>query len=441
MENNEAIRKAVDQALLSKVQKVREKSTEEPENAAEGNHQALLDEMPEEVRREAEEMLDAPDLLMRIVDDIARLRVAGEKTVAMTLYLIGVSRLLSKPLNGRIHGHTSTGKSFLSEQVSRLFPPEAIILANRITPQALYHMRPGSLKHRWVVCGERSRLENDETAEATRALREMQSSGKLSLLITVKIGDHLETVLIEQEGPIAYTESTTLSRVFGEDENRSLNLASDERPEQTRRIVMAATRSLMDTSDVDAIVLRHHAIQRLLAIAARRIVIPYAEALGQQFPTQRPESRRAITHVTSMIQAVTLLHHRQRETDEDGAFVATAEDYRIARFLLNGPMTRAIGGAVSDSAQRLMQRLRHRTPTKDFTTSEVYAKERFSDHAIRGWLSELAHAGLLRIVEEGGKGKSYKYQIASVGPSETHDGKTLESQPSLLPAVEDIACH
>jgi len=35
---------------------------------------------------------------------------------------------------------------------------------------------PGSLVHRFIVAGERSRLENDASAESRRALREMISS-------------------------------------------------------------------------------------------------------------------------------------------------------------------------------------------------------------------------------------------------------------------------
>jgi hypothetical protein len=35
------------------------------------------------------------------------------------------------------------------------------------------------LQHRFIVAGERSRLQNDETAEATRALRELLSAGRL----------------------------------------------------------------------------------------------------------------------------------------------------------------------------------------------------------------------------------------------------------------------
>src|SRR5262249_25590628 len=144
-------------------------------------------------------------------------------------------------LSLRLHGPSSSGKSFLAEQTSRLFPPETVIHATQMTPQALFHMPPGSLAHRFVVAGERSRIEDDETAEATRARRQMLSSGRLCKRMPMKVaGGKIETVCIEQEGPIAYVETTTLSKVFDEDENRCVSLHTDERREQTRRVITRA---------------------------------------------------------------------------------------------------------------------------------------------------------------------------------------------------------
>src|SRR5262249_16728051 len=83
-------------------------------------------------------------------------------------YLAGVSRLLERPLAVIVQGPSSSGKSYVIAKVAELFPPEAVVLAHQMTPQALFHMEPGSLEHRFVVAGERSRLENDDSAEATR---------------------------------------------------------------------------------------------------------------------------------------------------------------------------------------------------------------------------------------------------------------------------------
>jgi len=192
--------------------------------------------MPECVRAEARALLDAQTSYSAVVEDIAALGVAGEKELAATVYLLGTSRLLASPLAAIVQGQQPRA-SLRCEHAAKLFPPEAIITATQLTPQALFYMQPGGLVHRFVVTGERSRLENDDTAEATRALREMLSEGRLSKMLPIKKDGRPETVLVEQDGPIAYIETTTLTKVFNEDANRCILLTSDETPEQTRRIL------------------------------------------------------------------------------------------------------------------------------------------------------------------------------------------------------------
>ena len=57
-----------------------------------------------------------------------------------------------------------------------MFPPETVIHATAMTAQSLYYLESGALRHKFIVAGERSRREDDDTAEATRALREMIGS-------------------------------------------------------------------------------------------------------------------------------------------------------------------------------------------------------------------------------------------------------------------------
>src|SRR5262249_46475321 len=143
---------------------------------------SLLAEMPTETREAAEDLLQAPNLTERICVYLEALGVAGENQLGLTLHLVGVSRLLDDPLSARIHGHTASGKSFVAETVFSLFPPECVLHATQLTPQALFHVPPGSLKHRLIVAGERSRLTDRGAADATRALRELQASGRLTKL-------------------------------------------------------------------------------------------------------------------------------------------------------------------------------------------------------------------------------------------------------------------
>jgi hypothetical protein len=391
-------------AIDKELQRIADTANSKPSPTGANDPQEIaansLAKMPAEIRAEAEAMLTDPELIRLIVDDVAALGVAGEKELTATVYIIGTSRLLDRPLAGILQGPSSSGKSYLIEKVASQFPPEFVIHATQMTPQALFHMRPGSLSHRFIVAGERSRIEDDERAEASRALREMLSAGRLTKLMPMRVDSGIiETVQIEQDGPIAYVESTTMSKVFDEDANRCLMLHTDERPDQTRRIIrqIAAAHAYGNgTEATNRIKLRHHALQRMLQ--PLRVVIPYAERLGELIPSERVEVRRAFAHLLTMIQAVALLHQQQRDRDANGALVATDEDYQIARHLLLKPMARLLGGGLSDPARRFYERLRSWT-SNEFTTTEARRREKSSKSAVSGWLAELHDAGVIELVQ------------------------------------------
>ncbi len=391
----------------------------------------LLAKMPESVRAEGRGMLESPDLFNRVVEDIGALGVAGEKELAATIYLVGTSRVLAQPLAVIVQGPTSSGKSYVIKKVAGLFPPEAVILATQLTPQALFYMPPGSLVHRFIVVGERSRMENDDTAEATRALREMLSEGRLSKMLPIKNDGRLETALIEQEGPIAYIESTTLGRIFNEDANRCIPLTTDERPEQTRRILATLAGVYAGVAGVDTqrIIDRHHAAQRMLH--SYSIVVPYAARLAEAIDAHRCEARRAFPQVVSLIQASALLHQRQRQVDSDGRLLAGPDDYQLARHLLAVPIARQLGGRVSDGALRFLERLRGWFAVgQEFTVPEAKKREKQSQSSVYGWLAELHDAGLVEKVE-GQRGRSpatWRLTIDSTDPEAT----------AVLPPVEKV---
>jgi hypothetical protein len=380
-------------------------------------------------------LLSDPYLIHRVVEDVALLGVAGERVLTATVYLVGVSRLLARPLSTIVQGPSSSGKSYLIDRVSELFPPEAVLRATQMTPQALFHMKPGSLVHRWIVAGERSRAEDDERAEATRALREMISAGRLSKMMPMKVGGAIETRLIEQEGPIAFVESTTLARVFEEDANRCLMLHTDERPEQTRRVIAASAAVYRDPGRGAAArrVEVHHALQRMLRPYA--VAVPFAERLGALFPFDRVEARRAFPHLVSMVHASALLHQRQRPVDDAGRLVAQPDDYHLARYLLGGPLGKLLAEGVSDPARRFYDRLAAVWPFQKehkltFTTTEAWKETKQSKSAVRGWLAELHEGGAVELVHEGRGKKPFVWLLT--------DTSSVERAAAALPAVEEV---
>ncbi len=423
-------KQAVEAELLRIAAEFASKPNTDAESEATQTSAELLAKMPDFVRQEADTMLRGENLFKRIIDDAAAMGVAGERELIATVYLVGVSRLLDKPLAAIVQGLSSSGKSYVPERVASLFPPEAILLATQQTPQALFYMPAGSLSHRFVVAGERSRMEQDDAAEATRALREMLSSGKLSKLIPMKIDGRMETKLIEQDGPIAFIETTTLTNIFDEDANRCILVNTDERREQTRRIVTKlAKRYAGDVSgDAKRIAERHHAAQRMLQ--PWPVVIPFANRVGDLFDSDRVEVRRAFPQLMSMVQASALLHQFQRQID-DGRLLATIDDYQLARHLLARPFSRQLGGGLSDPARRYFERL-EAWASGEFTTTDAKKQESVTGRAVTGWLSELADAGLVDQLEPHKGSKPARWKLTGVKPDDA-----VGNCPAL-PAVKDV---
>lgn len=392
-----------------------------------------LDRMDPPTVGAAEALLADPKLINRILADIERIGVVGEQQLAISCFLIGVSRLLPRPLAGIVQGTTSSGKSFVIERVSRMFPEESLLRATDLTPNALYHLAPGRLIHRWVVAGERSRREDDDRAEATRAIREMLASGELRKATAQKVGNQFETVLIYQPGPIAFIESTTLAQVFEEDANRALLLATDESPAQTRRVLFeVARRAAGAGTDFGQIIAIHHAIQRLLQRCI--VTIPFAERLAEAMPDDRPEARRAISHTMAVISALALLHQRQRAKGQvrhgDG-ITATLDDYVVARRLLEGPLGRALGGGLPEAVVRLGQRLGDHFGDRQFTTSDAVRAESVvkSRGRIGEYLRSLTDAGAVELVEAGRGNKPAVWRFV---------GEIPEGGARWLPTVDAL---
>jgi hypothetical protein len=393
-----------------------------PEAEQISESEKMLRETPAEVRREAEEMLRDPSLIRYVAEDIAALGVAGERDLGTDFYLIGTSRKLENPVSGRAHGPSSSGKSHVLDRVAEMFPPEDVVRATAMTPQSLHHMPPGSLQHKFVVGGERSLRQEADVVEATRALREMLSAGRLSKLMPVKVeGGRIETVLIKQEGPIAFAETTTLAKVFDEDSNRCIFLETDTTPEQTRLIyaaVSARYSGAYDPAAAEKIIQRHRTMQRLLR--GGEVVIPYAELLADKLPAEKIEGRRAIGQILGVVSAVALLYQFQRELDGADRVVATKEDYLTVKDLLSGPMALVLGGRVSVAARGFYTRLLNKVDGAQFSTSEVAKGEHVSGRAVLNWLHELSDTGYVVQVEEG---RGRKPSVWKTSPDPPGDGR------------------
>lgn len=416
-------RESMDGKMLGIAQRELARHTSEP--SCPENHEPLeqsrveLRNTPRQLIIQAKQFLKSPGLMDKISQDIHAIGVTGEDELAITLYLIGTSRLLPRPLAGLIRGESSAGKSYIIQIVADLFPDETVLKAHRLSPQALQYMPQDSLVHRFVVAGERSRATDDGAAsDATRALREMISDGKLSAAVAMKSSQgSFETHHIQQDGPIAYVESTTLAMadVFKEDRNRCLHLLTDESPGQTQQIIRDLARVAANPgtpSRNKEICKLHHTAQRLFK--AGDVVIPFAERLVRALPSECLQARRAFPQLLSLIKAIALLHQFQREKDEHGRVIATVEDYSFVRNHLTAPLSRSLGTSVSPGAAYLLNVVQ--AFPGPFTVSEVMAQVEHSENTVRTKLRELVQSRQVIVGVQGQGPHGTRYAVPDSAP-------------------------
>ena len=395
----------------------------------EPSSEELLERMPSDVKQAAEQFLRSPDLLNELKSDFETIGICGEDVLATMVYLIGTSRMLPKPLAGIVQGSSSTGKSFVLDRVASLFPEETIVHATQMTPQALFYMKPGSLRHKFVGAGERSRAEGDENADATRALREMLSGARLSKLVTMKVDGQLKTSHIVQEGPIAYVESTTVDRIFDEDLNRCILLHTNESEQQTAEVLAFLARRCSGQSapDSTAVAAKHHAVQRMLRVCD--VIIPYAECVAAMMGRDRVESRRAFPLLMSCVMASALLHQCQRKTDGQGRLVASAEDYELAYQLMQRSLQETLGGHVSESTLRFLDWLQTTFGSREFSIPECERAGKAYNTAKRHVFS-LVRVGSVTLVSRSMGSEPARYRINAQAQPETSD--------KVVPFTEDV---
>jgi len=262
-------------------------------------------------RTAALELLQAPNLLDRIVDDLSTCGLVGETSNKLVSYLACVSRKLDKPLAVMIQSTSAAGKSTLMDTVLELIPEEDSVAYSAMTGQSLYYMNDGDLRHKVLAIAEEQGVQ-----QASYALKLLQSQGELTIASTGKDPNtgKLITEHYQVQGPVMLFLTTTAIEIDDELLNRCLVLTVDESRDQTQRIheqqrQRRTLAGLKASHQRAAIKTLHANAQRLLRPLA--VLNPYAEQLT--FVSDKTRTRRDHEKYLTLIDSIALLHQYQRE--------------------------------------------------------------------------------------------------------------------------------
>lgn len=273
--------------------------------------QAKVKALTFEEESAAMSLLQAPDVVARIVLDMAACGVVGEANNLLAGYLAAVSRKLDTPLAILIQSSSAAGKSSLMEAILAMVPEEEKVHYSAMTGQSLFYLGENDMQHKILAIAE-----EEGVRQAAYALKLLQSDGELTMASTGKdeTSGELVTKQYKVRGPVMLMLTTTAIDVDEELMNRCLVLTVNESRAQTEAIherqrAKQTLAGLLAANTRQRLTALHQNAQRLLRPVL--VVNPYAEQLT--FLSNKTRMRRDHMKYLTLIRAITLLHQHQRE--------------------------------------------------------------------------------------------------------------------------------
>jgi DNA primase len=381
-------------------------------------------------------LLQAPDLVARIVDDMARCGVVGEANNLLAGYLAAVSRKLDTPLAILIQSTSAAGKSSLMEAVLAMVPAEDKTQYSAMTGQSLFYLGETDMQHKILAIAE-----EEGVRQAAYALKLLQSDGELTMASTGKddVTGNLVTKQYKVKGPVMLMLTTTAIDVDEELMNRCLVLTVNESREQTKAI-HARQRSkqtlqgLLASNDKAVITEIHQNAQRLLKPVL--VVNPYADQLT--FLDDQTRTRRDHMKYLTLIRAIALLHQHQRPVQtvehrgQNLAYIeVTKSDIALANNIAHeilgrtldelAPQTRRLLNLIYEAVSELATQQNLPLREVRFSRREIRNATKWSDSQLKlhcGRLSEMEYL----IVHGGCRGHALQYELLYDGQN---DGRQL----------------
>lgn len=281
-----------------------------------------------------------PNILDRVVDAMDQLGVVGEHQILKLVYLAMTSRFLKKIVSLVVKGPSSGGKTYLVQQIIRLFPTRAYHVLTSMSDKALVYSGE-NFEHRIIVLYEAEGL----GTPGEYLVRSLISEGHIRHEVTEKGEDNRNRArVVQKDGPTGFILTTTRVQLHPENETRMISLTVTDTPEQTRRILLAQAAGKTNPPTFD--VQEFHDLQQWLEKVEHRVVIPFAPQLVEFIPLTEIRIRRDFPTILGLIEAHALLHQASRPRDHNGCIVAILEDYAAVRELVNGTLGDGLGAMV-----------------------------------------------------------------------------------------------
>lgn len=313
--------------------------------------------------------LEDKKLWHRIVGEEFPKKIVGEEAACGNIFLNACSAFVEGelPLALFVSAESSAGKDWVCKNVVKFLPRPFYEIKTKLTPEAMAYYHNAAKEPEWTWDGKvlylpdvRNNVLNSDTM---KSLLTEGSDG-----VSVERGKSIE-IKVNGIPAVIFTSANAMPKI--EMTNRMGIISLDESEAQTNAILI---RQAQDREKTNQTNYDPELRLALCGLNRCRVVIPYASKLTSYFP-KKLEARRDFPRFMTLIKSSAALHQYQREKNEEGALIATSQDYQIAKeaFSVMGsaklpsPLQKAYNACLAYSKNETLGKPR------SFTTKEIWA--------------------------------------------------------------------
>jgi len=369
-------------------------------------------------------LLRDPELFVRVGEAMRAGGYAGDLRAPTLVYVAATSRLLERPQNLAVVSASASGKNRTIDAALELIPPDAVYIEAAGSARAVIYAEE-HFEHRVVVFSEADSIPED--GPAASAVRSLAADNKLAYDVVEKNPqtDRFETRHIDKPGPtgLITTSTKSLGAQMG---TRVLEVALADDPDQTRQVMRAHARAVMDNGASQPDLGPFLAMQRWLEVSgASHVTVPFAAVLADLVPPAAVRMRRDFRQLLTCIQAVALLHQQQRDRAADDSVIATLVDYAHARELLTPIFDAVIAEGLTNAVRETVEAV---NPDEEVTEATLVTRLGLSKSTVSYRVGRAVSGGWLVNRETR---KSHAARLARGAP--------LPGQVHALPTVDQVA--
>ena len=273
-------------------------------------------------------LLQNPLVLVVIVSSIESNGPVFERINIALLHLAIVSRICDRPINIKVEGPSSGGKSYLTNAVVRSHDPEAVETLTAGSERALIYSET-QYKNRFIYFQEARGASSGDIAQAI--IHELAWGNRIKYVTVESSSSGLYARTIEKEGPTGFIATTT-KPLDDETETRVLTINVQDTEDQNKAVLQAVAARHNGSKPAPPAYDQLHAVSRVLKKPVM-VTIPWGHWLAEQVPAKAVAIRRAFELFLSLVEASAILHQYQRQRSSSGEIIANVADYAIARCL------------------------------------------------------------------------------------------------------------